>query len=972
MGYPTWVTPSGDLGKIAELEYYQFSVVATEATGQPVTFSLIAGRMPPGIQLSSSGTISGQPAESFISLTGTPAAVNQDRDFKFTIRATANNNPLMVSDRTFTITVGGNREPTILTPGVDLGTYLDGVAIDIALEAVDLDGDPLIWRLKDGELPEGTVLNSDGTITGVIRPKINLPEGAQPGWDRSRWESYPWEFSTRSVNKTYQFVAEVTDGKSFVSKSYSLLVISHDSLRADNTFLTSDTRFITADADEKRPPVLLTDSLGIYATYKSDNYFAFKFDAIDLDGDDVSYTILIGGGIGFDAPGSNFDAALFDRGSFLLPPGLTLQTSTGWLTGYIPAQVESSKQYTFAIQAYKTNNPNYITDLRFFTLTILGSLDLTVTWLTPNNLGSISAGEVSNLQVSAVSAVGQNLSYKLKNGSRIPQGLRLLSDGLLSGRCSFQTFSVDSGTTTFDKNLAEKGFTTGQTVFDRTYRFTVVVTNADNSISSERTFEVKVDTVTAQPYENVYFKCLPELEARDKLLSIIENTDVFPNDSIYRLNDPYWGKNREISVLAAYGLTASSAEDYIAAMESRHYNKKLYFGRYGTSVAKDENDNIEYEVIWVDIIEDTRSYIKGIKQGPPASTTDLRTKINNWRNPNYDVGDPVGYTLRTNDELLMRRDLVEALGRTSPTALPAWMTSVQKDKTVLGFTTKAVLAYVRPGEGEKILFRLNRATNSKILPDIKEIPFVADRYVLDNNLTQYFNTETDLWEVHRYTTFDTEVRIDENLTPVATVDFAVDIPFEYINGRTIAEVEALGGLDNIITSFVGKTLVFATQENYFGFSYDLSNQGWVKYGTFYDDATKFDNVGFDISTIIPGFVESEANPSIANQRSGIWRIEKDSNDLIRLVFVETINQNEIVEVRFGTRYGGNKLVYLYNTDDTLATVPTFMIIDPGTVVEAAPTTFDSNTTRFLNAVDIYSQPYEGDKYLKFPKIGVFS
>jgi hypothetical protein len=226
---------------------------------------------------------------------------------------------------------------------------------------------------------------------------------------------------------------------------------------------------------------------------------------------------------------------------------------------------------------------------------------------------------------------------------------------------------------------------------------------------------------------------LPSIIERSKFYSIIDNADIFPNHSIYRLNDPYWGKNRTLDVLAAYGLTASSAADYIAAMEGRHYNKNLYFGNYGTSLAKDENENILYEVIWVDIIEDTRAYVKGIIQNSPAANVDIRTKINNWRNPNFGINDPAGYTLKINDIFLAQRDLVTELGRTNPSALPDWMISVQEDKTILGFTTKAVLAYVKPGEGEKILFRLNRATENTVLPDIKQISFVADRYVLDNN-----------------------------------------------------------------------------------------------------------------------------------------------------------------------------------------------------------------------------------------------
>lgn len=970
MGYPVWITPAGDLGKIAELEYYRFTVSAAESNGQAVAYSLIAGRLPSGIQLTAQGTIAGQPAESYVNIAGTPAAVNIDRDFKFTVRATANNDSNQITDRTFNLTITGNKDPVILTDPTFLGTFLDGTEIDIQLEALDLDGDPLIWNFKDGKLPDGVFLSETGALTGYIRPVVNLPEGSTIGWDKSRWEQYPWEFSTKSISLNYEFAVEVSDKKSYVSKSFSFLVLSHDSLRADNTLITTDSNILTADLDEKRPPILLTDDMGLFSIYKSDNYFAFKFDAIDSDGDAVGYTILSGDGIGFDQAGANFDTTLFDRGNLSLPPGLSLNQTTGWLTGYIPVQIETTKDYKFAIQAYKVNNSTYVTSPKLFTLTILGSLNLNVTWITPNDLGLLDAGEISKIQIIAETINRQNLSYSLKIGSRLPQGLKLLSDGVLSGRCSFQTFGLDSGTTTFDKTLAAKSFTTGETFFDRTYRFTVIAANADNSINTERTFSLVVDTLSAEPYESVYLRCLPAIAERNKLYNIIDNTDIFPNQAIYRLNDPYWGKNRTLDVLAAYGLTASSAADYIAAMEDRHYNKTLYFGNYGTSLAKDENENVLYEVIWVDIIEDTSAYVKGTKQNSPAASTDIRSKINNWRNPAFGIDDPAGYTLKINDVFLAQRDLVTALGQTNPSALPEWMISVQEDKTTLGFTTKAVLAYVKPGEGKKILFRLNRATQNNTLPDIKEIFFTADRYVLDNNLSEYFNLDTRLWQAHNYTSFDLEANVDDSYNPVATVDFAVNIPFEYINGKTTQQVEALGGLDNIITSFEGRTIIFATQENYTGFNYQSENQGWVQYNQFFDDTTDFDGVTFDKSTVVTGYVANQGNPDLVNKRAGVWTVTKDENNLFKLIFTSAIAINQVVEVRFGSQYGGNKLIYNFNLEDGLATVPNFNIINPFAVFEPIPTTFDQNTTRFLNAVDIYQLPDAGDRYLKFPSINI--
>ena len=979
MGYPVWQNPSGDLGKIAELEVYNYTFLAEDPDGDTVTFTIIAGRLPPGIQLYETGFVYGQPVDETIYLTGVPSTVSRDKDYKFTIRATTPGN--YVTDRTFSLTVTGNNPPQLLTgmgnpPPVTLGSYLDGDELSIQLEALDLDiGDTLTWRVIDGELPTGVSLSTSGLINGVVRPYVDLPEGADTGWDRSRWEEYPWQFSTRSVNKNYTFTVEVTDGKLVDIRKFIIYIYSHNLIRADNSILTSDAGIFTADIDEKRPPILLTKDLGTYATYTSDNYFSFKFESLDLDNDSVKFSLLSGStASGYDSVGAYFDASLFDQGEFEALPGLTLNEDTGWLTGYIPAQLEPSKEYTFGVQVYKSDYTDYITEIYLFTITILGSLSLDINWTTPANLGSIQAGSVSQLVIAAESVSGASLNYTLQNGGRLPQGLILLNDGSISGRCSFQSFSIDSGTCTFDVGLTERGFASAPTVFDRDFTFTVVATNSAGSASSQREFTLAVDIRTPEPYENLYVRCFPDNTSRNKLFSILDNSDIFPNNLMYRSNDPFWGKRRDLTALIAYGITASSAADYISAMQDRHYDKRFFFGDYGVSIAKDTNDNIIYEVVWVDLIEETRAYIKGVVQDPPAASIDLTAKIVGWEN----TVNPNDYILKINDSVLMRRDLTDTLGITDPNTLPEWMTSVQRDGTVLGYVTKVPLAYVRPGEGDKVLFRLKRSAASGLIPDIKEIPFQVDRYILDNNLSSYFDTDTRQFVEHNYTTFDLTPKGAEELEPITTVDFAVEVPFNYINGRSIDFLEnTLGGLDGVATSYVNRTLIFAKQEQYTGYDIDDITYGWERTVQFYDDVAGYSATDFSETEIIPGWVESNANPLIQNQRAGIWRITLDDNNLIYLEFVQEIpiagaSSSGVVSVRYGAKYGGNDIQYSIANQIPPKNVPDYAIIEIGVIQESNGTIFDSNATRFLSGVDNYQAPDEGDKYLKFPKIGVFS
>jgi hypothetical protein len=98
---------------------------------------------------------------------------------------------------------------------------------------------------------------------------------------------------------------------------------------------------------------------------RADNFYAFKFDAIDFDGDPIEYSVTVGAGIGFDSglvtgdPGS-YDVDGFDRGAFSLPPGLAINPDTGWFFGYIPDQGATEQTYRFAVRVFKANQPSII------------------------------------------------------------------------------------------------------------------------------------------------------------------------------------------------------------------------------------------------------------------------------------------------------------------------------------------------------------------------------------------------------------------------------------------------------------------------------------------------------------------------------------------------------------------------------------------------------------------------------------
>jgi hypothetical protein len=478
MPQPQWVTPSGNLGTIPEGVFYAVPVQAV-ANGQDVFFRLIAGQLPEGVQVTANGIIEGVP-KNVVSVQGVPTAVSEDVTSRFAIRAFTrmpNGQIDRINDRTFTLTVTGQDIPEFVTPPGNIGTFYDGTEVEIQIQFTDTDPDDRVRLTQlSGELPPGLILDPrTGLITGVIEPLVGPPDTAPAGWDQTPWDRFPFDFSTRSSSKNFQFTLEISDGKDSNVRTFQIFVYSSDSLTADTTDFTADNTFITADVVPTRTPVLLTPP-GDLGRVRADNFFAFKFDAIDFDGDPIEYSISIGPGVGFDADGTVYDETGigFDQGAFSLPPGLAIDPDTGWFYGYIPDQGATEFTYQFAVRVRKANNPAVISGFNYFTITITGDIDTEVSWLTEPDLGTVLNGSISTLAVAAVNVGGRALQYRLLSGSnsRLPEGLTLQPSGNITGRVSFNTFALDGGTTTFDKNLDTR-LGIDETTFDLKFSFTV-------------------------------------------------------------------------------------------------------------------------------------------------------------------------------------------------------------------------------------------------------------------------------------------------------------------------------------------------------------------------------------------------------------------------------------------------------------------------------------------------------------------
>jgi hypothetical protein len=753
---PTWVTPAGALGTIPEGVFYSVPLVAT--SDAPVFYRVIAGQIPPGIQINETGILSGNP-QAVSTVQGVPSDIANDTTSKFAVRAyttrVVNGTTVIdaLADRTFTITVTGVSAITWTTPAGNIGTFFDGVQVtDLALSYDDPDQFAVnTVTLIAGALPPGLTVSATGIISGYIRPN--------PG--------------ATQTTTTYSFTLRVSNGVSSDVREFDLLIYARSRMTADNTQFTADNTFVTADASPLQPPVILTPT-GSIGSVRSDNFFAFQFTGFDPNGDAFEFV------------------AITD-----LPPGLAIDPISGWLYGYVPFEGIVSNQYSFSLIVQEINNPTVFSNPYTYSLTINGPVNSDVIWLTPSDeiekdrvpssLGLIDNGATSTFYVEAVNVAGIPLQYQLLSGSdsQLPQGLQLLPSGNIAGRVSFNTFTVDGGATTFDVNLN----TVDQpTTFDLVATFTVTAFSVNGLISVNKTFSITVVRRYETPYNNLYIQAMPPQDDRDLISSLLRNPTIFPPSLIYRKDDPNFGVASQVIYNHAYGLTAATLDEYVASLNLNHYWKNLLLGQIETAQALDDAGNILYEVVYSKVVDNLvnnqdQSVGKQVVLGFPI---------------NRDTPQQID-SVYPNSLENMRDQVIDVVGQVSR-VLPRWMLSPQSDGRVLGFVPAWVIAYTNPGQSGQIAYNIQTQFDTQL----NLVDFKADRYELDNFLTKNWDREDQHWvpQPPLYTRFDNGI-VDIYNTWINNNDDIVN----WINSNSNI-VEWSGNYNGEPTVFDGNSLQF--------------------------------------------------------------------------------------------------------------------------------------------------------------------
>ena len=721
-----WTELSGfNLGLISERvsTTIQLPIDITGVT--TFTSAVISGNLPPGLVLLNDSII------------GTPLEVIEDTEFTFVVRATLNG---VISDRTLKITVSGSdvpawvTSPGLLPVGANNSLYvIESAPVNYSLTSVDSDLQKLTFSIDSGTLPAGLQLTSAGVLLGTVAPIPNL---------------VPTEF---------QFTVAVTDGIYSVTRSFTILVVNQEFLSSDSSVNLINAFPFTTDVSAssiltwKTPQFLGISQRGEFVSHIIEtNATPVTFQISEINHDYTAETITqlpltenrygttvvrldgtklpaIGNAIQADQIVYQIVNAEIDGNTVLveinsplqttlisgtkvkvgpyseLPVGTQFNEITGELSGIINYAAARSKTYRFTIIATWNNGNDTILSERCFSLTVTGLNYGQLIWDTESDLGIISPDEPCSKIIAAhLSNLTVETQFSIVSGS-LPAALTLSSNGNIVGSVNKNSLSDNSaGMTVFEDDFS---LDSNSTKIDRQYSFTVQASTPSGEVLGQKLFYFRINDLAIDAC-NVTVQPFLKPAQRDMIRDFINDRNIFDQDAIFKPTDPNFGVRSSLSMLVFAGLPVQDLNTLAEAVASTHRLKRLSFGNLGSAVAINSSGAVEYEVVFVEMID---PYEVGSIHLPGTVTFPFTTVP----------------ATKTVSSTFWWKEHLHALGEPDSSYVPLWQKSIQPNGIPVGLKNIVPLCYCKPGYAASIIKNIN---NSEF--KFNNIDYTVDRYIV--------------------------------------------------------------------------------------------------------------------------------------------------------------------------------------------------------------------------------------------------